>query len=104
MRALRKGIVALLSLAAWSAAATAQDKFEHNEKGEWTYEWDDGRHVLKEEQKLDQYKSEYKDAQREVKREAKSDGSWKEEVKDGPCEIKREVTSSGEYKEEHKCD
>ena len=102
MRTLGPGVIALLFLTAWNASA--QDKFERNEKGEWTYERKDGRHELKEEQTLDQYKYEYKDGRREVKREAKTDGSWKVEIKDGRCEIKRERTSSGEYKEERKCD
>jgi hypothetical protein len=95
-------IIAALALTLPTAAA-AQERFERNDKGEWVYERKGARSFLKEERKLDQYTSEYKDGRREVKREAKADGSWKEEIKTGRCEIKRERTSSGEYKEERKC-
>jgi hypothetical protein len=94
-------LAAALTLA--GGAAAAQEKFEHNEKGEWAYELKDGPVELKREQKVDQYKSEFKDGRLEIKRESKADGSWKEEVKDGPCEVKRERSADGKYKEERKC-
>jgi len=102
---MRTYAAAVVALSAFVAAlpASAQEKFERNEKGEWTYERKGYGADVKEEQKLDQHKYEYKDGRREVKRESKADGSWKEEIKDGRCEIKRERTSSGEFKEERKC-
>ena len=95
--------LALVLLAVVAAPAAAQEKYERNDKGEWTYERKDGRREIKEERKLDQHVSEYKDGRREVKREAKADGSWKEEIKTGRCVVKRERGADGAYKEERSC-
>ena len=103
MMTLARRLAAALLVFGLAAPAAAQVKYERNDKGEWTYEPRGRGFEAKEERKLDQYKSEFKDGQREIKREAKADGSWKEEIKNGRCEIKRERSSSGEYKEERKC-
>ena len=58
-------LAAVLALAT-PVVAAAQVKYERNDKGEWTYERKDGRTFLKEEQKRDQYPSEFKDGRREV--------------------------------------
>ena len=89
--------------AAGATAAVAEEKYERNGRGEWTYERKDAGGEVKQEQRSDHFKSEFKDGRRESNQEAHRDGSWKEETKDGRCETKRERSADGQYKEEHKC-
>ena len=93
----------LAALVAAPAAAGPQEKYERKGPREWTYSFDNGRTIEKEERKGREYKHEWKRGDRERKYERKADGSWKEEIKDGACKIVRERTSDGQYKVDRDC-
>lgn len=96
-------LIAIAVVAAPAFAAQPQEKFERKGAREWTWSYDDGRTIEKEERKGREFKREYKRGDDEYKYETKKDGAWKEEIKEGNCKIIRERTSSGEYKEDRDC-
>ena len=90
-------------LAAPSLAGPPQEKYERKGPRQWSYVYDDGRTIEKEERQGREFKREWKRGDDEYKYERKKDGAWKEEIKEGNCKITRERTSSGEYKEDRDC-
>ncbi|WFL78369.1 hypothetical protein P7228_04715 [Altererythrobacter arenosus] len=85
------------------AAADHNEKYERKGPREWSYVYDDGREIEKEERKGREYKREWKRGDREHKYEEKADGSWKEEITDGSCKIERGRNSNGRYFEKRDC-
>lgn len=81
---------ALVGLVAAPVHAQPQEKYERKGKGEWSYSYDDGRLIEKEERKGREYSYERKRVDAETKFKREKDGSWKEEITCHGCKITRE--------------
>ena len=96
---------ALLGLVAAPVLAQPQETYERKGPGEWSYSYDDGRLIEKEERKGREYSYERKRGDAETKFKREKDGSWKEEItrRDG-CKITREFKAdTGRLKVDRDC-
>ena len=95
---------ALLGLVAAPVFAQPQEKYERKGKGEWSYSYDDGRLIEKEERKGREYSYERKRGDSETKFKREKDGSWKEEITRHGCKITREYKAdTGRLKVDRDC-
>lgn len=84
VRAILVGSVALVAVAGFAVAASAQDQ-QQTPRG-WNYEIRNGQRVPK------------------GNRTVKADGSWREEVRQGNCVTIKEKSAAGEYRETRQCE
>lgn len=97
--------VTLGGLLAAPLAAHPDEKYERKGPGEWSYSYDDGRTIEKEERKGREYSYDRKRGDAETKFKREKDGSWKEEITwaDG-CKITREYKAdTGRLKVDRDC-
>ncbi|MBA3670137.1 MAG: hypothetical protein H0W71_08775 [Sphingomonas sp.] len=85
IKAVLVGSVALVAVAGFAVAASAQAQKQQTPNG-WNYEIKNGQRVPK------------------ANRVVNADGSWREEMRQGKCVTIKEKTASGEYRETRQCE